>query len=172
MFVSKVKFIAVVVVAVLVLGTGAGLVATNVLAGNGQEVADASDKEKSDKKDVPKQEIAKTDPPQDKPVDAERLKKAAVVLRVKWLSISPPGGNPSDTVEVLEIIKNEPNAAWGKKTRIDYEPGKQGVPHDECTVYLEINEKLRGTPWALMGGGAEAGVSHVGKQKEGEKTKP
>jgi hypothetical protein len=99
------------------------------------------------------------------PVDANRLAKAPVVLRVKWKSISPPGGNPSDTVEVLAVLKNQPGTEWGQEARIDHEPGKDGVPHDqECTVYLEVNEKLKGRPWTLLGGGADMGVSHVGPQ--------
>ena len=96
-------------------------------------------------------------------VDEAKAAKVPVVLRVKWKAVSPPGGNPSDTVRVLQIIKNTSNKQWGKVARIDHEPGQDGVPEDqECTVYLEIDEKLKGSPWALFGGGAKTGVSHVG----------
>jgi len=156
MFLTKLKIALVLLCLASALGTGAAILSYGSAGGG------------------PAEQFAKAAPGvlqnqgEDKKVlaDPERLKKARVVLRVKWLQISPPGGNPSDTVELLEIIKNESDVKWGKKVRIDYEPGKKGVPHDECTVYLEINEKLKGKPWALMGGGAVTGVSHVGKQNE------
>lgn len=50
MFVAKVKMVAVVLVAIIVLGAGAGLVAQKVMAGKGQDFADASDKEPAKKK--------------------------------------------------------------------------------------------------------------------------
>ena len=76
-------------------------------------------------------------------------------------------------MKVLAVIKNEPGTEWGQEVRIDHEPGKNGVPHDqECTVYLEVSQKLKGRPWALLGGGADVGVSHVGKQAPAPATGP
>lgn len=93
--------------------------------------------------------------------DPVRLAKVPVVLRVRL--IAEQGGDKYcwDKVELLAVLKNTSGEKLAEELTIAHYGWCKGIPAGECTVYLEPYNPERAGLWALLGRGAEQGVSHA-----------
>lgn len=108
----------------------------------------------------------------DKLFDDELAKNAVAVLRVHRVGDAWPVANYPFTyyvVNVSQVFKNDSNAKFNPSVTVSAFKGKDGVPAEECTIYLarydvankEFNS-TNGALWMLVGGAAATGVSHIG----------
>ena len=104
------------------------------------------------------------------PIDAEQAKKATAVLRVKLdRHLGGESGVEWYRVRVLKVLKEAAGVKFEETLDVmtynknfgRANPNVPGVPPEECTLYLE---PARGSKlWALLGGQASTGISHVAK---------
>ena len=94
-------------------------------------------------------------------VDPVRFDRAPVVLRVRFAARKGGDKYLLDTVEILEVFKNDPAHPFGDTLDIAHYSWSDGIPEGECTVYLVPPGEESGRLWKLLGGGAKQGVSHV-----------
>jgi hypothetical protein len=105
------------------------------------------------------------------PVDAERSKKVAVVLRVKLTKELGSDKYTHQQADVIKVIKNETSVDIGKTVTVISGQGSQdgggGLPKEECTLYVQRYDQQGGFAW-MLSGGAKQGISHVSSEEKQE----
>jgi RNA polymerase sigma factor (sigma-70 family) len=104
----------------------------------------------------------------DLPIDPLRADKVPLVLRVR------PHGDPRNVqghrwqeVVLVQVLKNTTGHDPGKRVHIASALDRHGLPHGECTVYLDLfHQPHHDGHWKLLAGGFPEGISHVAPAPE------
>lgn len=94
-------------------------------------------------------------------MDQQRAGRVPVVLRVKYEKFIGGQKYAWDEVSVIETLKNNSNRPFSGPLQIGHYGWEPGIPHGECTVYLEEYVEGDTSRWKLLGGSAKEGVSHA-----------
>jgi hypothetical protein len=94
------------------------------------------------------------------PFDPKMAARATVVLRVRLTGLGEGSKYIWQTVEPLDVIKNESKQTFAGPLKVAHYSWAKGVPSGVSTVYLAHYNKTRGDLWKLVDGKAESGVSH------------